>query len=282
MRRMSTTRAIALFGAIALGCGGEGDGGPVALPAPEQRAIEVILVDFVGIDDGYALTATGPIPPSFTAEAIGDCVLRRRAHCDSACDRGEYCTADRECAARPPFEDAGKVTVKASSSNITHVFGKGTQGYHDFEQAWSFAPGETVTARGTGADVPPFELTAAAPHEEPPIPDEVWGPGRPDLRRGEDFAIAWGDVHPASSVSLLLLADTLDMSVLCEKPDDGTLVVPAAFVDAVLDEQARPTPNVAASTLSRVNRSHVMLEDGRYAALQLRKELWFFLDPGGE
>lgn len=160
----------------------------------------------------------------------GECVYLDQIlyTCDPACESDELCVADGVCQEWPQLAPAGDIEVTGLRQDLTLV--PMGQGWYSTEQEIGddlFDAGATIEAVAEGDQTPAFtvQATAPAPFTEPLSCDF-------DLPDG-DYEVKWtpagGQRVRWEMVSAFHAGD--GPMVLCESPDDGSIVVPAALID---------------------------------------------------
>lgn len=140
----------------------------------------------------------------------------------------------------PPARSAGTLTFDGAAVPIALApDAHDLYGYYDNQSALVWSGGDTLTVTASGADVPPFQLSAVAPSlvtmTAPETPN-----ARLTLDRTQDLTVSWsGGV--TGTVQLALDANTATRltEIVCEAPAaEGSVVVPQAALATLL---AAPT-----------------------------------------
>jgi hypothetical protein len=250
------------------------------------------LVEGSGNDPGATIWVSGFYDRPFVGQIVGvveemqweptivegDCVyLEERVprFCDPACDATALCVDGNQCEPYPVLADAGDLTVTGLSVPLTLTaspegwYSAGTDLPDD-----AFTGGETVTLAAAGHLTPAFTTSAVAPGDlEPAAPCTL------EHVQGEDQVITWtpGDGAARIRWSMVSAFHAGDgPMVLCDAPDTGTLVVPAAILDAY--EQDRTAYETF--YLTRYARGYADVGGGHGVVLELAFERICFHYPG--
>jgi hypothetical protein len=196
--------------------GDDGDDGPDALvPAPENTGFVSASSSF--FVSGTTTVRAGSISATFrlasslvcTEEVVGDCFIYM-------------------CPTNPPpptYQSAGTITVTGAALPATLMpLGDDTYDVVSTTTQTMFDGGETITASGTGGDVPAFSVSVTAPSRV-----TLTAPAKPAgslaINRGQDFQASWTG-GGAGLVFLYFSATGITMS--CGYPaSGGTATVPA-------------------------------------------------------
>ncbi len=291
----------AVLTALAAGCSGgddSPDAGPVVLDPCGFGDSPSASVDVSERADGFhagpyarigAVLRDRPEPPlqSVVAED-GEC---RSLHvnlgfCDPACESTETCTAADECQPYPRLLSGGTLTIDGLGDSIA------------VEPEGDFSPGTYLGPTGLSADLFDESDTVRASLEGDAFPalalaargvaamDADLTSGGLDLVDGQDAEIAWtAGPDPEACVELVLNGFNqahgapLGDVIRCVGPDDGSLVVPRALVEAFPPGE---TPEVTEgydwphSELTRYTRSTRPHDPGP-ATLVVRSTTYFRL-----
>ena len=239
----------ALIGSL-VACGGDGasapgeaDGGgwtgaSLAGPCPLGARLGGFLVESGGVAPvvaGAVREAVLPLEVLDESMADGPCRLltRPQPFCDPACGDDDVCALDDSCVPYPLEQPLGTVGVMGLAAPVT-MTADGSNHYTAAGVAEPlFADGALVSLEAEGGPtIAGFRLRGVG---GPPL---ALGTDRWVLASGQPLEIAWtpsgrGDltVHVSMSVDQHGLTPSL---LECDAADVGTLVVPAAMIDALL------------------------------------------------
>jgi hypothetical protein len=130
--------------------------------------------------------------------------------------------------------DAGVISVSGTVADVALEREPGGA-YRWSGSGQLFEPGATLTASGTGGDVPPFSLQLQAPPKvteiEPQLSDV-------ELRPGEDLSVRWiGDGSTSVQLVMFAVSAASYSAVLCRTTAGaGSLTVPSDLVPPPGDE----------------------------------------------
>jgi hypothetical protein len=222
-----------LLGAVA--CGGEAEE-PQA-PRGFGQVHVATIVDLGG--PGTHITTIGA--SFFRAETRSECQIATHGACQVV-----------ECAGSAgTFPDAGQLTLENADGSFMQVLLPDASGSYAFgDETEAFEPGEAVSVRFAGGDVPAFETSGLLP--QPLVLTEPVIPSGSDLfpvERGSDLTIRWSGGLAGTRFSVS--QDTLSPTVLrCSTPSEGgSLTVPASAL-AALDRGRLDLRTVAATTVA--------------------------------
>jgi hypothetical protein len=298
-----------LHGAIAIGmaisvtaaCGGGGedaiDAGPVVLDPcgagdPRSATIDVSQrsdVFHAGVYARIEAVVRDAIEPPLHAVVAeeGDCRYLRLepGFCEPACGGGEQCTTGSECLPVPALVSGGTLTVTGVGEPIEiepEDTSAGTYLGPTGLPAALFDETMVIGARLEGDDFPTVELRARGVAA---IDTDLTASGF-ELPPGQDAEIMW-TAGPDPDVCVEVVLNGFNEAhgaplgdiVVCEGPDDGSLIVPQALAD---DFPIGETPDVTEgydwphSQLTRYTRSSQETALGT-AALVVRSTAYFQL-----
>jgi len=178
------------------------------------------------------------------ADEQGDCKLftPRVPFCDPGCGGSAVCVEDGECAPHPPVQDLGtlQLTGLGSELSIRYI----ARNYQSPTLAYPpCAEGDAVRLTTGGGSYPSFTLESRCI-----APLEITGGVR--IEDGQALALRW----PApGQTDLARIKIKVDIShhggakgkIECDVADTGTLDVPAALVDQLVDLGIAGWPTVA-------------------------------------
>lgn len=166
--------------------GAGGDAGSGDVDAPSNNGT-VSLMSYSATGGGSGTVVGGSAAAYFQLPRTGNdaCTEQRFGDCRViACPTTSW---------TPTYVSGGTITVMGLSAPITLV-PRVDKTYEPFSSDGHmlFAGGETVTIKGTGADVPAFTLSVTLP-SRPSItsPTKPAGNGALTINRAQDFSVAW-------------------------------------------------------------------------------------------
>lgn len=192
---------------------------------------------------GKLFDGPSPSPLAWTeASASGGCRLLKpdAPFCDPACGSSAQCVENGKCQAYPKSVAAGRVTVegiKTKAGAMSFTMDPLLNSYQptagtvpDFPP---FAEGATVTFSAAGdTSVDAFTLTAKGISPLAVLNDTIV------LADGQPIALRWTPAADPGQSSISVLVDISHHGgakgkIECEVPDNGSLDIPAAMVDAL-------------------------------------------------
>ena len=262
---MRVSTLAALIGSL-LACGGDGASGPgeadggewtgasLAGPCPLDARLGGFRVESGGVAPvvaGAVREAVLPLEVLDESMADGPCRIftRPQPFCDPACGDDEVCALDESCVPYPLEQPLGTVGVTGLAAPVT-MTADGSNHYTAAGVAEPlFADGALVWLEAEGGrQIAGFRLRGVG---GPPL---ALGTDRWVLAAGEPLEIAWtpsgrGDltVHVSMSVDQHGLTPSL---LECNAADTGTLVIPAAMIDALLALGESGTPSARVQRLT--------------------------------
>ncbi len=207
---------------------------------------ECALVDRVGLfsvvhEPDYSAVdgeiSNGVIPTAVLEETVaeGGCRLLKRENpfCDPPCSAGEVCTQEGTCIAYPERQDTGTITVEGLDVDVV-MEPRADKRYFETELPQpAFSPGGIIRLTSTGGEVGPLSLSGRgfAPIE---LDGDMW-----TIAEGQSTTVNW--VPEPGGEAKFYLSINIDQhgnspsTLVCEVEDTGSLVVPAAIIDALLE-----------------------------------------------
>lgn len=192
-----------------------------------------------GVEGGFEGIYHDGSSPLMQEELLveGACVLHGfdpMPHCEPGCDPPQVCGAGSQCLDWPPTLEAGTLQVAGTSPPLELEPGWDNAYYTDAPIADLVLPGTEYTLdAGGSADLDPFTLTALG------VGAFSDATGSATARRGETLSLSWTPGTTDARVVFEVGADHhagTNAYVRCEVPDaTGTVQVPAALIDALLD-----------------------------------------------
>ncbi len=165
----------------------------------------------------------------------GECVLVDSwAHgfCDGGCGDDEYCAPTDSCEPWWSQLDPGAMGVEGPSLNLDYQLVSGLLSPSESPAADTLQPGDTLTLSAAGAELPAFDTSAQVPAS---ISTSMDCDAPPES--GQDWEITWEPAAAPATVTLEVIAvyhAGNGPMIRCDSPEDGSIVVPAAIVDAYL------------------------------------------------
>ena len=168
----------------------------------------------------------------------GECALVdswAAGYCPDGCADDEYCAPTDQCEPWWNQLDPGRLTLSAPSLELEYQLVSGLLSPGGGVGDDVVEPGEEVTITAEGAEVPAFTATALAPADL----DSSLSCGL-DLASGQDLELSWEPVSAPGTVTLEIIAvyhAGNGPMIRCDSPEDGSIVIPAALLDAYLPHQ---------------------------------------------
>jgi Cys-rich repeat protein len=212
---------------------------------------ECSLAERVGLfsvvhEEGYS-SVDGEINDAVVPTAVleetmteGACKLMQRENpfCDPPCAAGEVCTQDGSCVAYPMRQETGTVTI-AGIGTLDNPDGPLVMEAKEDLRYWdtslphpAFEPGAVIRLTSTGGQVGALDLDGRgfAPIV---VSDTEWV-----IEEGQDLTVNW-EPDEASGASFYLTINidqhgNSPSTLVCEGPDNGTMVVPTSIIEALL------------------------------------------------
>ncbi len=249
--------ALAALSGWLFACGGDGapgeaDGGgwtgaSLAGPCPLDARLGGFLVESGGVAPivaGAVRDAVLPLEVLDESMADGACriLTRPQPFCDPACADDQVCALDERCEPYPLEQPLGTVGVTGLTAPVT-MTADGSNHYAAAGVAEPlFGDGALVSLEAEGGrEIAGFTLRGVG---GPPL---ALGTDRWVLAPGQPLEIAWtpaGQGDLAVQVSMSVDQHGVTPSLLeCDAADTGTLVVPAAMIDALLALGQSGTPS---------------------------------------
>jgi hypothetical protein len=195
----------------------------------------------------------------------GECALVdswAAGYCPDGCADDEYCAPTDACEPWWTQLDPGALTVEGPTLSLQYQTVSGLlspEGSTDD----LFQPGDEVALSATGAQTPAFSTSALAPAPLVSTMDCAVEPSS-----GQDYELSWEPVSAPGTVTLEIIAvyhAGNGAMVRCDSPEDGSIVVPAAIIDAYLPSR---TP-AEVIQITRWTEGRADLGDDRAFALRL-------------
>jgi len=181
----------------------------------------------------------GPLPaPHVEAEREGACRLLTYtpSSCTPACEWGDACIAG-VCAQRPAYTSVGTLTVSGLTPSPLVLEPIVDFNGYDWSQDGAYTVTAVTLAAAGAGDVPAFTLEACGVPALEPIGD--WSALMEARDDGEDVTLTWRDPAPGARFYLRMTTGIgthggiSPVEVECEGPDEGRLVLPGGFLDAL-------------------------------------------------
>lgn len=182
--------------------------------------------------------------------------------CDPRCAFDELCTADGSCTAAPTSQDAGPVSITGTTREFRLVPNSANNYLPEPGTMVDYAPyeeGAELSLSAAGAEVPPFELRARG------VEPLTFGDSDLEVAMDSPLLLLWeAPKRSDSAVRVRVELDIahhggVDAQVVCDVADTGSLQVPAALINGLLEQGVAGFPAV---TLARRSVSSAMLEAG--------------------
>lgn len=218
------------------------------------------------------LSATPPPWPYDPPVVSGNCRMALRHAidgCEPACDPTSLCDAGT-CRPLPAPQSAGPLAIAGGGASRTIPF---DIGYRFFVGEALFAPGDDITVRAPGDELPGFDLTARLP-----APIEVLDVDALQLRAGVPLTIRWRPAGDGDRVRVILGADFghaqwRTVLVECDLPDDaGAVTIPQPMIDELAHRSHWQCGACLAQEVRRYQRASVAYPGADGATL----DLWTF------
>jgi len=165
----------------------------------------------------------------------GECALvdsMVAAYCPDGCADDEYCAPNDQCETWWTQLDPGELSLSAPSLELDYHRVSGLLSPDGSVGDDAMGADELVTLTATGAELPAFETTALAPYPMVSTLDCALEPAA-----GQQLEITWVPAAAPSTITLEFIAvyhAGNGPMIRCDSPDDGSIVVPAAIIDAYL------------------------------------------------
>lgn len=197
---------------------------------------------------GQVADAVTPATVPIEAATEGPCALLRppTLFCDPPCGGAEVCGSEGECVPSPINVGVGTVTVEGLTGPVSMTAGPPVWFYTHRGDALphpAFAEGDAVTLRASGDATAAFVLRGRGV-----APLEV-GVDPVTVERGQPAAIRWAPPGAPGPQKVHLDLNIANHGgtpgrVVCTVDDTGAFDVPAALVDALLDQGFSGFPTV--------------------------------------
>jgi hypothetical protein len=180
-----------------------------------------------------------PSPMAWTKKMeAGGCTLNTPnvLFCEKPCTGGAVCTADDTCTPYPAAETAGSVMLTGLGPNPVSMEPKANNYQPPAGTTLPYPPcaaGAEVKLMAAGGSHPPFTLSASC-IEPLELADGV------RIVKGQPLTLSWNAGTPNMKVNVHVLLDisqhgTSKGNIQCDVPDSGSLSIPAAMMDALVD-----------------------------------------------
>ena len=212
---------------------GELDG---ACPLDERVGLFSVVheVDYSAVD-GEINEAI--LPTAIVEETIaeGGCRLLApiNSFCDPACGAGEVCDPGGSCIAYPGRLETGVVTLAGLEVEVVMNPRADKRYFETTLPHPVFSPGKAIRLTSSGGEVGPLDLAGRgfAPLE---LLETTW-----TAQPGQPLVVHWvPEAGGEASFHMTINVDqhgTSPATLVCEGPDSGSLEVPAAIIDALLE-----------------------------------------------
>ena len=203
----------------------------------ETRVGSFLLAEEPDYSSFAGSVADGVVPVSVLEQvgAEGDCILLRRNNpfCKPLCSPGETCDFDGSCIPYPQNHDVGTVAIEGLLEPLMVEPVPPTFAYFDTSLMHPpFAPDSPLELTATGGDYSAFVLHGFGVPTVEPTAEEL------QLAIGEPVTVEWGPVGSQARLRLVIRIDQHGLSPVqleCQTEDDGTLEIPAALIEQLLD-----------------------------------------------
>jgi hypothetical protein len=182
---------------------------------------------------GVVTDAVAPTMEPTLVERVGACQLLRRnnAFCDPPCGAGQFCSRDGRCLPYPKNVNVGTVSVHGLRQPLK-MEPKGNNQYFDTTlPADAVDENAPIRLEASGGDGPPFAV------EAPGIALLQLTAASNVIAAERDFVISWTSGRAPARVRVQVNVDqhgTTPVTVSCELPDSGQLMLEAALVSELL------------------------------------------------
>jgi hypothetical protein len=211
----------------------------------------------VDLGDAYTtisgVVSDGVVPFQVREERLreGDCVFLypRELYCEGGCESGYTCDVGGECVPYPSNVSLGQVWIEGLSASVAMPSIEPTKVYNFNGElphpAFSAADPVELYAPGQGG------LSMIAYGVEPLV-TSMWSM---DLVRGSASQLSWTPGASDTDVRVRVAVDIANhggvpAQIRCDVPDIGSLQIPSALVDALLDVGYSGFPSVKMSRQS--------------------------------